>query len=138
MPGMDGWQFRLELRRRPSLRDLPVIVLSADHAATARAIDADAFVQKPLERDQLLVAIERVLLTRERRRLMAKAIELEQIRSLGMAVAGMAHEINNPLTALLSRLELAERHLVALSPAVGEEGQGPLQVAACAPAAGKG
>lgn len=116
MPGMNGWQFRVEQRKRPALSDIPVIALSADVSPYAAAIDANAYLQKPIDFDRLCVVIEQTILSSERKRLAARAVELERIRALGLLVAGVAHEINNPLTYLLGNLELAssrQRQLLA-------------------------
>jgi signal transduction histidine kinase len=116
MPGMNGWQFRVEQRRRPSLSHIPVIALSADVSPYAAAIDAHAYLKKPIDFDRLCVVIEQIILSSERKRLTARAVELERIRALGLLVSGVAHEINNPLTYVLGNLELAssrQRQLMA-------------------------
>jgi two-component system, cell cycle sensor histidine kinase and response regulator CckA len=118
MPGMNGWQFRVEQRKRPALSDIPVIALSADVSPYAAAIDADAYLKKPIDFERLCVVIEQIILSSERKRLAARAVELERIRALGLLVAGVAHEINNPLTYVLGNLELAssrQRQLLASS-----------------------
>jgi two-component system, cell cycle sensor histidine kinase and response regulator CckA len=107
LPGMNGWHFRVEQRKRPKLRDIPVIALSGDASAYAKAVDADAYVPKPVDFGELEAVIGRVLLANERRRLLAKSMELERIRALGTLVASVAHEINNPLTYVLGCLNLA-------------------------------
>jgi CheY-like chemotaxis protein len=62
MPSMDGWTFREEQRRRPRLRDIPVIVMSsASHRATLDA-DVSAFVAKPFGAHDLIRCVERVCL----------------------------------------------------------------------------
>jgi CheY-like chemotaxis protein len=54
MPVMDGWEFRRKQQADPSLAPVPVIVLSALDQARAAALDANAFLKKPLDFDRLL------------------------------------------------------------------------------------
>ncbi|HET6338303.1 MAG TPA: response regulator [Polyangiales bacterium] len=107
LPGMNGWHFRIEQKKCPKLRDVPVIALSADASPYAKAVDADAYVSKPVDVGELEAVIGRVLLANERRRLLAKSMELERIRALGTLVSSVAHEINNPLTYVIGCIELA-------------------------------
>jgi signal transduction histidine kinase len=99
MPGMDGWTFRVAQRQHAKLRQVPVVVVTASDSAQARAIDADAILHKPVSADELGRVVERVLARAERRRLLA--------RGLGMLVTSVAHEVNNPLTAISGALGLA-------------------------------
>src|SRR5262245_52608644 len=94
LPGMNGWNFRVEQKKRAALRDVPVVALSADVSPHAKAVDADAYVPKPVDFGELEAVIGRVLLANERRRLMVKSMEFERIRALGTLVASVAHEIN--------------------------------------------
>jgi len=61
MPVMDGWQFRRAQLNDPSLRSIPIIVLTAhaDADIIAREIGAVGFLKKPLSVGALLTAIER-------------------------------------------------------------------------------
>ena len=54
MPVMDGWEFRRQQKADPDLARVPVIVLSALDAGRASAVDATAFLKKPLDFDRLL------------------------------------------------------------------------------------
>lgn len=57
MPVMDGWQFRLEQRRRRDLASIPVIVVSASGKERLRRIEADSYLSKPVDLDELLERI---------------------------------------------------------------------------------
>lgn len=111
LPGINGWQFRILQRSHPSISEVPVIVLSSESSPHARAIDAQAYMQKPVDFARLSTVIANVLIDSERARLAQKAVEMERLRSLGMLVASVAHEVNNPLTYLMGNLELLERKL---------------------------
>ncbi|MEY4510104.1 MAG: hypothetical protein RLZZ450_2226, partial [Pseudomonadota bacterium] len=67
MPRMDGWTFRVRQRACAKLRDVPVIVMSASGSAQAEAIDADAYLRKPLRMEKLCSTIEQMLARAERR-----------------------------------------------------------------------
>ena len=54
MPVMDGWQFRQEQVRDAALANIPVIVVSAAGRDRLERIDADAYLSKPVDLDELL------------------------------------------------------------------------------------
>ncbi|HEX5658385.1 MAG TPA: response regulator [Polyangiales bacterium] len=60
-PEMDGWEFRLEQKRDPRLAAIPVIAVSADTSPRAAAIDAQAFLAKPLSGPTLLASVDALL-----------------------------------------------------------------------------
>lgn len=61
MPVMNGWQFREQQLRDPSIAAIPVVVVTADDAAAKRAADVGAvgYMRKPIEFDELLQQIAR-------------------------------------------------------------------------------
>jgi CheY-like chemotaxis protein len=63
MPRMDGWAFQEELRRRPDLSDIPVIVLSAALLDRDRlaGLHAAELLSKPCDLEALVGAIRRAL-----------------------------------------------------------------------------
>src|SRR5581483_1691658 len=58
MPVMDGWQFRVAQKDDPELASIPVLALSADATAKAAAIDADAYLKKPVDYETLIDTID--------------------------------------------------------------------------------
>jgi signal transduction histidine kinase len=116
MPKLDGWQFRLAQRQDPMIATTPVVAISASSSPTAAAVDADAFLRKPLDAGELNKAIEDVFAAHLKRLEPARIAETDRLATLGMLTAALAHEINNPLTYLL--IELA--HLVRQLPELAD------------------
>lgn len=60
MPTMDGWQFRSEQQRDPSMKDIPVVVLSAgaDASEAAARMAAAGYLSKPVALDRLLGVVK--------------------------------------------------------------------------------
>jgi signal transduction histidine kinase len=104
MPVMDGWQFRVAQKDDPELATIPVLALSADSTAKAAAIDAEAYLKKPVDYDTLIATIDRLLVSREHRELQARLAQTDRLTSLGTLAVGVAHEINNPLAYVLLNL----------------------------------
>jgi signal transduction histidine kinase len=107
MPIMDGWEFRTIQKRDPQLSRIPVLAVSADGSAKAAAIDAEAYLRKPLSTDALLGTIGRILGEVERRRLLGRLEEAERFAALGRLAASVGHEINNPLAYVAMNVEQA-------------------------------
>jgi CheY-like chemotaxis protein len=57
MPVMDGWQFRREQAQHAALADIPVIVVSAAGRERIQQIDADGYLSKPVDLDELLTKV---------------------------------------------------------------------------------
>ena len=71
MPGMDGDAVCAQIKSTPATRRIPVIMVSSasqeDLKDRCYAAGCDAFVAKPLKRDELLEAIERVTVIAKRK-----------------------------------------------------------------------
>jgi signal transduction histidine kinase len=119
MPVMDGWEFRAWQKRAPAHSSTPLVVLSANSSAQAAAIDADLYLPKPVSRRALVDAIRRVIALRDRKRQDGDAARADRLASLRTVAAGIAHEINNPLAALLASIQLARTRL-AMNDGAGE------------------
>jgi signal transduction histidine kinase len=114
MPVMDGWQFRVAQKDDPELATIPVLALSADSTAKAAAIDAEAYLKKPVDYDTLIATIDRLLVESEHRELQARLAQTDRLTSLGTLAVGVAHEINNPLAYVLLNLGYVAEELPRL------------------------
>ncbi len=122
MPVMDGWRFRVEQKRDPTLAHIPVIAMSASNTAQAEAIDAAAFASKPLKFDELLDTIERVVSVAEA----ARVEHTDRLAALGTLTAGVAHEISNPLSYVMANLQQLATDVPGTPPHLAELVSGAL------------
>ncbi len=54
MPVMNGWEFRAALQKNPELSTLPVVVVSAVTAESAKALGNTRCIAKPVDIDRML------------------------------------------------------------------------------------
>jgi len=71
MPEMDGWEVYQHMQARDSMKDIPVIILTAKAQSIDRVLGlhiarVNAYLTKPFKPQELLEAIERVLTKAER------------------------------------------------------------------------
>jgi DNA-binding response OmpR family regulator len=61
MPGMNGWEFRAEQVKDATLAAVPVVVITADHAAAKQAValGVSGSMTKPIEFPELLDYVAR-------------------------------------------------------------------------------
>ncbi len=115
MPKLDGWQFRVAQRNDPMLATTPVVVISASNSPTAAAVDADLYLRKPLDAETLRRAIDEAYAVHAKRQEPTKIAQDDRLATLGTLAAGLAHEINNPLTYVLLQLGQVVRLLPELA-----------------------
>lgn len=61
MPGMSGFSLRTAMLKRPALAEVPVVILSGYWQRPSETLDASAVLTKPLNIDDLLASVARLL-----------------------------------------------------------------------------
>ncbi|MEM9542961.1 MAG: response regulator [Cyanobacteria bacterium P01_E01_bin.42] len=120
MPQMDGLTLLEELNRlNPSFKTI-VISAYGDMKNIRKAMNAGAFdfLTKPISLTDLEITIEKILkdvkkgkaLEQKLAVLQVQSIQSEKMSSLGQMVAGVAHEINNPMGFIAGNVAHAEEY----------------------------
>lgn len=132
MPGMDGYEVAGHARSNPLTRQVPIIFLTAkdntdDDALRGYGTGAVDFLFKPISAVVLRSKVRVFLELHERNAQMERAylelkhaqnqlVQSAKMAALGELVAGVAHEINNPLAFVMSHLKTAQNALQQTQP----------------------
>lgn len=104
MPRCNGLELLSKVHDR--FPDLPVIIITGhgDMTSAVEALRSGAydFITKPFELEIVLAAVKRAL---EKLRMKKELESTHKLASLGILAAGMAHELNNPLTVITGATE---------------------------------
>ncbi|MDJ0702095.1 MAG: response regulator [Leptolyngbyaceae cyanobacterium MO_188.B28] len=115
MPGMDGFETCERLKQNPKTKDIPVIFMTAlsEVADKVKGLNLGAidYITKPIEHDE---ALARINVHLELRRTQLRLIQEEKMYSLGQLVAGIAHEINNPVSFIYGNISHAREYVEGL------------------------
>lgn len=115
MPGIDGFETCSRLKANPKTKDIPIIFMTAlsDTVDKVKGLKLGAvdYITKPIEHEEVLARINVHL---ELRRTQLKLVQEEKMSSLGLLVAGVAHEINNPMNFIQGNLHHAQKYIQEL------------------------
>jgi signal transduction histidine kinase len=132
MPELDGPGLLRRIRSTPRPGYVYTILLTAktqkEDLVEGMESGADDFLTKPFDRDELRVRLsagERIIrLERSLRDAQATLIQTEKLASLGRLAAGMAHEINNPISYVINNLATLRRDVQAALHVLEKYGDG--------------
>ncbi len=126
MPNMDGIELIQRIRELAVGHYVYIILLTAktqkEDLILAMDAGADDFLIKPCDHQELRVRLRegvRILRLEQRladqnlaiRQAQASLVQNEKLVSLGQLAAGMAHEINNPISYISNNLSVLKREL---------------------------
>ncbi|MBI3597304.1 MAG: response regulator [Nitrospirae bacterium] len=133
MPGKDGYQVCREIKTDPHTKHIPVILLTAKAELSEKIsgleYGADDYLTKPFNAQELKAKIRSLIqLRRLEREIQHRSEELERtlkmlqetqtqlvhsekMAALGLLVAGIAHEVNNPVSFAKGSLSNLRRYL---------------------------
>ncbi len=140
MPGLNGFELLERIKANPQTREIPVIFITMlnDEDSEQRGLELGAvdFVHKPIKglivltriRCQLDAKAARDLLRKNNLRLneqitqgahaleqaQGQLLQLDKMAALGQLAAGIAHEINNPISYVSSNFGTLERYIARL------------------------
>lgn len=134
MPKIDGFEACRRLQADPTTQTIPVIFMTA-HAdrqdkLTGLSLGAVDYITKPFEEEEVLARVkihwrlkqltdnlEQQVTERTHalQQAQLQIIQQEKLSTLGQLVAGVAHEINNPINFVTSNIRPAKEYLTELT-----------------------
>ncbi|AFY58036.1 histidine kinase,Response regulator receiver domain protein,histidine kinase [Rivularia sp. PCC 7116] len=118
MPSMDGFEVCRQLKSDDKTKDIPVIFMTAltNTADKIKAFKLGAvdYITKPFQQEEVLARVNVQLKLRNLNQQLQKSqfqlMQAEKISALGQLVAGIAHEVKNPVSFIAGNLEHTENY----------------------------
>ena len=130
MPGIDGFETCRRLKANPLTRSIPVIFTTAfsdtENKAKGFALGAVDYIPKPFDQTEVLARLQVHLKlkklteslehqvhdrTAALQKMQVQLVQQEKLSSLGEMIAGIAHEINNPINFIASNVDPLREHI---------------------------
>ncbi|MEL7331327.1 MAG: response regulator [Cyanobacteria bacterium J06560_2] len=134
MPGMNGFETCRQLKADETTANIPIIFMTALADKTSRveglSLGAVDYIAKPFEQTEVLARVQIHLRLKQMsdqlaaqvkdktdslQHTRAQLVEQEKLAALGQLMAGVAHEINNPMTCIANNIEPAQRYVEDLN-----------------------
>ena len=135
MPVMDGFETCQQLKAESDYKDIPIIFISAltETASKVKALEMGGvdYITKPFQVEEVKVRVSTHILLRRKtveleqtldniKKLQTKLIQSEKMATLGILVAGIAHEINNPINFVYAGINSLIKNFAELEKGVKE------------------
>jgi signal transduction histidine kinase len=114
MPRMDGYEFTRQIRKDPSLSQVPVILATAKSGGEAVAegleVGANDYLAKPFEIRELKARVAAQLRTRRLERNLSE--RESRLAAIGKMTSAIVHDLKNPLSAIIGFAEITRQDVL--------------------------
>ncbi|MEH2370494.1 sensor histidine kinase [Nostoc sp.] len=134
MPGIDGFETCRRLKANPVTQNIPIIFTTAladtESKTKGFSLGAVDYIPKPFAQEEVIARVRVHLQLKQltesleqqvsdRTRALQKAqvqlVQQEKLSTLGELIAGIGHEINNPINFISSNIPPLQEHITAVT-----------------------